>query len=139
MIRILSAKYMSWFVVGGFLLLGRSGVHAQDLSGRWTGCWVDDGGHHGPLKATLCPCGADRYRATFTGRFFRIVPFRYTVVLAVTGRQGDKVLLAGESDLGRLFGTFTYQAEASTTDFIATYRSCRYQGQFNLKRCDHCN
>jgi hypothetical protein len=47
---------------------------------------------------------------------------------------GDKVYLAGESYLGRLFGTFTYDAWATDGDFEANYSSPRYQGQFILRR-----
>jgi hypothetical protein len=72
---------------------------------------------------------------TFTGRFFKVLPFRYTVTLNVTRQEGDKVYLAGESYLGRLFGTFTYDAWATDGDFEANYSSRRYQGQFILRRC----
>lgn len=120
----------------GLLLLPASSARAQDLCGDWSGHWEDcKSGHCGPLKATFCKCDDCHYRVTFTGRFFKIFPFRYTVVLSVVGKQGDKVILAGESNLGPLFGTFTYHAEATASDFIATYSSCRYEGKFILARC----
>ncbi len=85
------------------------------------------------MGAEFCKCDDCHYRVTFTGRFFKAFPFRYTVVLNAR-QEGDKVLLSGQNDLGLLFGTFSYQAEATATDFVATYSSCRYQGKFVLCR-----
>lgn len=113
-----------------------SKVHAGDLTGNWSGYWEDClSGHSGPLRGTFCKCDDNHYRVTFSGRFFKVVPFRYTVVLTVVGQEGDKVLLAGQSDLGPLFGTFTYRAEATDTHFVSDYCSRRYQGKFVLDRC----
>lgn len=110
-------------------------AQATDLSGCWSGCWQDcKSGHHGPLKATFCKCDDAHYRVTFSGRFFAVIPFRYSVVLTVTGQDGDKVLLSGESNLGLLFGTFTYHAEATASEFTAHFSSRRYEGRFDLKR-----
>jgi hypothetical protein len=119
-----------------FLLALPSSVQAADLTGHWSGHWVDTGsGHTGPLRATFEQCDEDHYRITFIGRFFKVIPFRYKVVLTVTGREGDKVFLAGEQNLGPLFGSFTYTAEANATDFVAHFCSRRYHGDFILRRC----
>jgi|SRR5438046_10276387 len=105
-----------------------------DLCGRWSGHWEDClTGHNGPLRATFTPCGDCRYRVVFSGRFFAVLPFRYAVTLDVVGREGDAVLLAGESQLP-FFGTFTYRASATACRFVADYSSCRYQGRFVLCR-----
>jgi hypothetical protein len=109
---------------------------AADLTGRWVGHWEDcRSGHSGPLRATFCKCDDTHYRANFQGRFFGVIPFRYSVTLTVTAQEKDKVTLAGESYLGRLFGTFTYNAQATDSDFVADYSSCRYEGKFVLRRC----
>jgi hypothetical protein len=108
-------------------------ARATDLSGCWSGYWQDCR-HGGPLHAGFCKCDDSHYRVTFTGRFFKILPFRYTVTLNVTKQEANKVYLAGESYLGRLFGTFTYDGWATDCDFEANYSSCRYQGQFILRR-----
>lgn len=119
----------------GLFFFTATPAQATDLCGSWSGCWEDcKSGHHGPLNATFVPCGDDHYRVTFTGRFFKIFPFRYSVVLNVTGRERDKVFLSGENKLA-FFGTFTYSAEATCTDFVASFHSCRYDGRFVLKRC----
>jgi hypothetical protein len=109
-------------------------ARATDLTGRWQGCWQDCR-HSGPLRASFCRSDDSHYHVTFTGRFFKVLPFRYTVTLNVTKQEGDKVYLAGESYLGRLFGTFTYDAWATNCDFEANYSSCRYEGRFILHRC----
>ena len=104
------------------------------MTGCWRGTWDDcNSGHRGPLRATFSSCDDRHYRAVFVGRFFKVIPFRFTTVLEVIGHEDDKLLLAGESRLG-LFGTFRYSAQATATDFTAQYSSRRYEGQFLLHR-----
>jgi hypothetical protein len=116
------------------ILLAAVPSFAAELSGCWTGCWQDCDGHDGPLEASFCKCDDSHYQVVFTGRFWKIFPFRYSVTLNVVRQEGDKVFLEGESYLGRLFGTFTYSGWATDTDFVSDYSSCRYQGQFILHR-----
>ncbi len=111
---------------------------AADLSGSWSGYWESDStGHRGPLRCTLTKLDNGAYRANFSGRFFKIVPFRYSVDLDVV-QDGDTVSLAGEQRLGRRLGDFHYNAEATCQDFIANYSSCKDNGRFVLTRCDTC-
>jgi len=108
---------------------------AAELEGCWNGSWRScSSGHHGPLQATFCQVGSDRYRVTFSGRFFKILPFHYTVMLKVIADDGETITLAGSSYLGRLFGTFTYKATASATHFEARYFSRKDRGVFSLNR-----
>ncbi|MFM7249284.1 MAG: hypothetical protein ACKO5R_05250 [Planctomycetaceae bacterium] len=108
---------------------------AVDLSGSWCGTWSSSTtGHAGPLRAEFTPCGAGRWRADFSGRFFKVFPFRYSVTLCVTEDRGDEVVLAGDSWLGRLFGTFTYRARATACSFEACYSSRKDRGAFHLER-----
>ena|SRR5437762_3579620 len=133
MSRILASHSVRCIVVTFGLLHARD-ADAQDLTGCWRGTWDDcKSGHSGPLRATFSKCDDQHYRAVFVGRFFKVIPFRFTTLLDVTGREEDKLLLAGESRLGP-FGTFRYNAEATTTDFTAHYSSRRYKGQFLLQR-----
>ena len=107
-----------------------------DLTGSWSGCWQSSTNrHHGPLRAEFCKIDETQYAVHFRGRFFRIFPFRYSVTLNVVEYQPGRVILAGDSRLGRLFGTFHYTASATQTDFVVNYSSCRYLGQFILERC----
>ena len=108
---------------------------AVDLSGCWQGHWEScSTGHSGPLNATFCRVDATHYSVRFSGRFFKVVPFRYSVTLTVVADRGDSVTLAGSSYLGRLVGTFHYQANATNCSFVANYNSCQDQGKFVLSR-----
>jgi hypothetical protein len=108
---------------------------ATDLSGTWAGHWNSfETGHNGPLRCTLTKLDETSYQANFSGRFFKIIPFRYSVTLYVE-QDGDFVTLSGQNYLGRRFGTFYYTAEADETSFTADYRSSKDCGQFVLTRC----
>jgi hypothetical protein len=108
---------------------------AQSLAGRWpNGLWTSDTTHHrGPLHAQFQPLNDSQYLVQFGGRFAKVIPFRYTVVLDVVGTSGDAAVLSGSSRLP-LFGTFHYNATATPTHFDAHYTNRRYSGQFLLSR-----
>src|SRR5262249_20640588 len=106
-----------------------------DLTGKWSGCWVSESdGHHGPLHAHFYKENDCNYRVHFHGRFFKIIPFRYSVTLTIVGHDGDNVLLAGSQRLGPIFGTFEYSATANDREFTATFSSKRDCGRFELTR-----
>ena len=105
-----------------------------DLSGRWSGTWCDSkSGHHGPLHATICRIDDCHYLASFTGRFWKVVPFHYAIELNVVGVENGRVLLAGSK---RMLGSgqFEMNGSAGDCDFTATFCSKRYTGQFDLTR-----
>jgi hypothetical protein len=121
-----------------FLALAATPAVATDLSGSWSGTWQSTStGHAGPLRATFTPCGDGRYAVDFAGRFFKILPFRYSVTLRVVEDCGDQIALAGSSWLGRLFGTFRYRATATDCSFEACYSSQKDSGVFRLQRAAH--
>jgi hypothetical protein len=130
-----SAKLLAaLFVLACAIAAPRFGF-ATDLSGHWQGYWQsDDTGHRGVLRCTFTRLDDSSYRANFSGRFLKIVPFRYSVVLNAVD-HGDVVQLSGSQELGRRFGTFYYSAEATCSDFNATFTSCKDSGQFVLTRC----
>lgn len=108
---------------------------AGELDGRWrNGSWTDsNSGHEGPLSAKFCQQSDGNYRVVFTGKFAKVVPFRFATTLNVVGRDGDKVVMAGESRvLG--FVRFTYNASADEHHFNSHYSSRRWNGEFNLSR-----
>jgi len=122
------------FALAVLLLVPALG-HAADLSGEWSGTWQSCiTGHKGVLKGTFCRIDEGHYRVDFRGRFFKIMPFRYSVTLNVV-EEGETVKLSGDSYLGRLIGTFTYEASATSTDFTANYSSCKDSGTFVMSRC----
>jgi hypothetical protein len=113
-------------------------VSAADLSGQWQGYWQsDDTGHRGVLRCTFTKIDETSYRANFSGRFFKIIPFRYSVVLDAVD-HGDVVHLSGSQAIGRRYGTFYYSATATCSEFNATFTSCKDSGQFVLTRCCCC-
>ncbi len=118
--------------------LGAGGklARATDLSGRWHGNWKScTDGHSGPLNASFCKLDDTQYRVNFSGRFLKIIPFQYSVTLNVVSDIDGVVKLAGDSYLGRRYGTFHYEATATETKFTADYTSCKDDGRFVLSRC----
>jgi hypothetical protein len=112
---------------------------AAELAGCWEGRWEScTSGHQGPLNAKFCKVDDTHYRVDFSGRFFKIFPFHYSVTLMVTGQDGDTLLLSGTSYLGRMFGTFHYSARATDCSFVADYTSCKDRGRFILHRACCC-
>jgi len=110
-------------------------IHVPNLSGAWAGSWSSRcSGHQGPLKATFCRLDCNHYEVHFRGRFCKLLPFCYTVTLRVTGCEDGKVYLSGSHRLP-LFGTFTFSAWATDTQFCAGYRSKEDAGQFVMSRC----
>lgn len=119
-------------------LVFASQAQATDLSGYWQGGWNScSSGHKGVLRATFCRVSPAAYQVNFTGRFFKLFPFRYSVVLNVVSDDGQTVQLQGSSYLGRMFGTFHYNATVTNDCFNASYTSCKDDGWFRLSKC--CN
>jgi hypothetical protein len=113
-----------------------SAAWASDLTGHWCGDWKScTSGHKGPLQADFCKINDRCYEVRFKGRFFKVFPFRYSVQLQVVEETTDHVVLSGSQNLGRLFGTFTYCATVTDKCFVATYTSCKDDGEFRMERC----
>ncbi len=73
-------------------------AQAIDLSGCWSGSWQScSTGHAGVLRATFTRCDDTHYRVDFSGRFFKILPFRYSVTLQVVEETEETVKLSGSS------------------------------------------
>lgn len=137
--RILIAQILGATVLVAMCMMtvarARDVAPTTDLGGSWVGSWKScSTGHAGPLRATFTRCGDTQYHVKFSGRFLKVVPFRYTVMLEVVEDRGDSVVLAGSSYLGRLFGTFAYTATADGRSFVAEYTSAKDRGQFRLER-----
>lgn len=110
-----------------------------DLSGQWSGTWLShSNGHDGPITGNFRKIDDDHYCVHFTGRFWGLFPFDYDVVMTVTERKADQLTMSGASNLGFLFGTFTYTATVTDTCFVASYCSKHDHGVFNMTRCCRC-
>ncbi len=135
MTHAVQMRLLPTFVIAVLMLAASTTAHATDLSGCWQGSWRScTTRHKGPLKAHFVKCDDTHYRVHFSGRFFKIMPFRYTVTLQVVEQTEDGVTLQGSSYLGRLMGTFYYNATASDCYFRSSYSSCKDYGVFELSR-----
>lgn len=138
MVAFSRLNFLRHLVLGGvFALLAQQTCLATDLSGCWSGTWQScQTPHQGPLHAEFVRIDANRYEVFFRGRFFKISPFKYSVVMTATEQDGV-VYLSGSKYLGRMFGTFSFSATATDCQFNATYTSCKDDGVFKLCRCTH--
>ena len=133
----LPLRSIVWVLSIGMLLLAPAICRAVDLSGCWSGTWQSCvTGHRGPLHAEFVRMDANRYEVFLDGRFFKIMPFRYSVVMTASEQDGV-VYLSGSQYLGRMFGTFSFSAAATDSRFDANYSSCKDNGVFKLCRCSH--
>lgn len=134
----MNTKFIVGFLFMGLTICSLGNAQEKDakpnLSGSWSGNWISDGsGHKGPMKAVFRSVGIDSYEVAFSGRFFKVIPFRYKVTLMVTGKDGDKLILTGSQKLLG-FGTFEYSALADNGSFMANYSSKKDNGRFELYR-----
>jgi len=119
------------------LLLLPAICEATDLSGCWSGTWESCATpRRGPVNAEFVRLDANRYEVFFSGRFFKVMPFRYSVVMTASEQNGV-VQLSGSKYLGRLAGTFSFNAAATDCQFNANYSSCKDNGKFTLCRDTH--
>jgi hypothetical protein len=67
---------------------------AGELDGRWrNGSWTDTNtGHEDALRGNFRE-KSDGNKVVFTGRFAKVIPFRFSTTLNVVGHEGDKVFL----------------------------------------------
>ncbi len=101
-------------------------------TGKWRGSWSSHStGHQGPLRARIRQTGPDSYRALFSGRFAKVVPFIYPAKLQ---------RVPGTCDCYRtikrlpLLGDYEMTAHVSARRFYARYKSKKDSGVFDLSR-----
>ncbi|MBI1833077.1 MAG: hypothetical protein HYR84_16680 [Planctomycetes bacterium] len=123
------------FALAAVVLATGSAAGAGELEGRWRhGYWTDaNTGHEDVLRGRFRQQSDGNYRVVFTGKFAKVIPFRFATTLNVVGRDGDKVVMQGESRVVG-FGRFTYNASADANHFSAQYDSRRWRGEFILWR-----
>jgi hypothetical protein len=106
-----------------------------DLSGKWSGSWRSEISEHtGPLKAKFDVLDNSKVQARFSGRFFKVIPFRFNVLLEIVETKDGVVTLKGSQDLGRTLGTYTYKATYSKEKFVAQYSTEKDKGVFEVSR-----
>ena len=110
-------------------------IPANSIEGPWTGTWQSDAnGHHGTLKCVVSKAAGASYRAHFKATYGKALRFSYVATLA--GRETNgAVELKGELDLGKLAGgVYTYEGEATPTDFQSTYANKYDHGSYQMQR-----
>ncbi|HSI35164.1 MAG: hypothetical protein ACAI43_27295 [Phycisphaerae bacterium] len=114
------------------------GAPAGGIEGAWDGTWTSHGGHGGGrLRAVIVRAGPDSYHAWFRASFWKILEASQEVDLKVQGTPaaGAEVRMAGEEDLGWLYGgVYKYEATATPGKFEATYTSKYDRGVFEMAR-----
>ena len=107
----------------------------ENLSGTWSGTWNSEiSGHEGPLKAKFAVSDKDVVSARFTGRFFKIVPFKFNVKLNVISQKDGVTKLSGKHDLGRALGTYHYDVTYKGNEFVAKYHTDKDKGVFQVNK-----
>lgn len=115
-----------------------SPVFATDvcLSGVWSGKWSSQStGHSGPMNADFRRLNSCQYEVTFTGKFCKLIPFRYRTVLHSTIDADGVVQLTGSRYLGPLVGTFRFRGTVNGNCLTARYWSEDDCGTFTMNRC----
>ena len=136
------ARFVRWSIfalvaIVASLTAGADQCQAIDLSGHWSGTWASGNTrHHGPLQADFVRLSDSEYEVFFKGKFFAILPFRYSVVMTASEQEGV-VTMSGSKYLGRMFGTFEFSAAVTDTNFNANYSSCKDHGCFEMTRCTY--
>ena len=112
--------------------LASATLHAASPSGRWSGSWSSAStGHKGPLRAHIRQVDSDTYRAVFTGRFAKVVPFVYPAKLQ---RIPGTCNQYQSSTRLPLLGEYRMNATVTSNRFDATFRGKEDQGVFQLSR-----
>ena len=143
------ALRIGWLALSLGLLLGagcstfnREWKHASaqpapdhDLHGQWEGTWQSDANaHSGRLRALITKQDNGRYLARFHAHYWKVLTFGYTVPLHVK-ESGGQFRFQGEADLGRLAGgKYTYEGQATPTNFFSAYRANSDRGTFRMQR-----
>ena len=106
--------------------------------GRWQGQWESQStGHTGPLRARIRQIDENRYRAVFTGRFLKVIPFAYPAKLDLVATSADdptSVWKLHSSQRLPLLGTYEMDATVTRDQFRAEFRGRRDVGTFELTR-----
>ncbi|MBI2946717.1 MAG: hypothetical protein HYY23_03665 [Verrucomicrobia bacterium] len=110
-------------------------AHTNEISGRWEGRWQSEAnGHAGRLRCLITKLDGGQYSARFHANYYQILNFGYTVTLQAHP-AADTFQFKGEADLGRLAGgKYTYEGQATPTNFFSTYRAARDHGTFRMTR-----
>lgn len=134
---LLAIAGLASLAVCGQASTARAQCAANSLAGCWPcGSWQSYcTGHNGKLRATIVQCDATHFECFFSGNFAKVVPFRYSVVLTVTGQKDGVVYFGGQKEMCNLLGgVYTFSGYATGNQFKAGYVSSKDRGEFVLSR-----
>src|SRR5688572_6213978 len=111
-----------------------SAESSDHLAGRWKGSWKSDkSGHSGGLRCVATKTGEDTYLAKFNATYGLLLRFDYKMGMTADVRD-EVTCVAGEQDLGKYGGVYTYEGQADGKTFRLNYRTKKDHGHFTLKR-----
>ena len=126
------------FIMATLAIVGNTklmGGELSNLSGNWSGNWQSEiSGHQGALKAKFTVMDETKVQARFSGRFFKVVPFKFNVTLDVVSQKDGVTKLQGKQDLGRALGIYHYDVTYKGDEFIANYKTDKDKGVFTVSK-----
>lgn len=134
---LLGLAGLACFALCGHATTARAQMAAANLAGCWPcGSWQSYcTGHSGKLRATIVQCDATHFECFFSGNFAKVVPFRYSVVLTVTGEKDGIVYFGGRKEMCNLLGgVYTFSGWSNGREFHAGYVSSKDRGEFAVSR-----
>ncbi|MDA0660807.1 MAG: hypothetical protein O3C60_18535 [Planctomycetota bacterium] len=130
-----SSPLAAWFVALMLLFCGNGALQAADLSGYWEGTWHGcTDGLKGTVKACITKCGPNCYHAKFSGRAFKIMPYKYDAMLTATEDPvTGKVHFKCNTKLP-IWGCYWMNGTASDCSLCARYHTDDHVGFFKMQR-----
>lgn len=121
--------------IAGWLLASGHATHAADLSGVWKGHWQScTDQFSGTVKARITRIAPGKYQAVFTGRAFKVMPYRYTAtLLACKDPATGKVRFRCTRKLP-FWGSYWMNGTAGDCCLNARYRTDDHTGYFVMRR-----
>lgn len=122
-------------VATGSLLASGTAAKAADLCGVWKGHWQScTDQFSGTVKARITRIGPGKYQAVFTGRAFKVMPYRYKATLLATKDPATgKVRFRCTRKLP-FWGCYWMNGTASDCCLNARYRTDDHTGYFVMQR-----
>jgi hypothetical protein len=110
---------------------------AADLCGHWRGHWQScTDQFKGTVNARITKCGPNKYRAVFTGRAFKVMPYRYEAILtACQDPETGRVHFKCQRKIP-LWGMYWMNGWASDCKFFSRYRTDDHTGYFEMRRVE---
>ena len=114
-----------------------SSARAASLCGKWEGRWKSCTDHfEGTVNAKITRCGCGKYKAVFTGRAFKIMPYRYTAILTAHKDPATGIVHFKCTRKIPFWGCYWMNGTATNCCFKARYRTDDHTGIFVMRRVD---